>query len=392
MNNIKKIDLSIVLPCLNEENAINPCLDSIKNIIKNNISLSTEIIIVNNNSTDNSKSIIQEYQKNNPSFNLVLTEEKIRGYGSAYKKGFSVAKGKYIFMADIDGTYDFNEIPLFIAKLNANYDFVVGNRFSRNKKNKYNTLGSMPWHHRYIGNPFLSMLVRIFFGVKIKDIHCGARAIKRKSLEKLSLVTNGMEFASEMIIKASKAHLSITEIPIKYNKRIGTSKLQSLRDGWRHMRFIFIYSPIILFFIPGLFLLIIGLLSMTVLYVSNPSYFKITFYFHPMFFSAGCITTGYQLIYFAFFAKIYSITHMEEKNTFFEKLFKYITLERTCVVGIFLLTCGISIYGYILHNWIFSNFDSLNEIKNSIVALTLLIVGIQTISSAFMLSIVSIKK
>ena len=383
---IDRIELSIVLPCLNEENAIKTCLDSICTILQKNHFLS-EIIVVDNNSTDNSMSVLQEYQRNNPSIPLIIIEEKVRGYGSAYQKGFSTARGKYIFMADLDGTYDFADIPRFMEKINEGNDLVIGNRFMKNK-----TLGSMPWHHRYIGNPFLSTLVRLFFGVKVRDIHCGARMFKKDVLERITLSTIGMEFASEMIIKAAREHLSIAEIPIKYSDRIGTSKLQSLRDGWRHMRFIFLYSPLVLFLVPGLLLFVIGLVFTIILYFTNPSFLNITFYVHPLFLSSGCIIVGYQLIFFLLFAKTYAISHLKERSEVFEKLFKYITLERACIVGILFLICGSLIYGTILYTWIHSNFNSLNEIKNSIVALTLMVIGAQTIASSFMLSIISIKE
>ena len=381
----KKIDLSIILPCLNEENAIRPCLDNIRNVIDKN-NFSAEVIIVDNASTDASLHTAYEYQKSNPSFPLIIAEEKIRGYGSAYQKGFSVARGKNVFIADLDGTYDFNEIPCFIAKINEGYDLVVGNRFTGKK------MGSMPWHHQYIGNPMLSAMVRLFFGVKIKDIHCGARALSLDNFKKLHMTTRGMEFASEMIIKAAKANMSVTEIPIAYAERIGTSKLHSLRDGWRHTRFILLYSPLILFFLPGIFLFCGGLISMILLYLGNLSFLNITLYIHPMFFSSVCIIAGYQLIYFSFFAKTYAITHMEEKSNLFEILFKYITLERACSIGLILLAAGILMFGLIFYGWIHSGFGPLNQIKNSIIALTMLTLGIQTISSAFMLSIISIKK
>ncbi|MEY2664796.1 MAG: hypothetical protein RIT04_604 [Candidatus Parcubacteria bacterium] len=381
----KTIDVNIVLPCLNEEKAIPWCLDQIKKVIESS-TLSMNVIIVDNDSTDASATVIQEYARANPTFPLVLTQEKKRGYGSAYQKGFSIAQGKYVFMADLDGTYDFGDIPRFIKKLDEGFDLVVGNRFTGN------TLGSMPWHHRYIGNPLLSGMVRLFFDVSIKDIHCGARAIRLTSFKKLSLVTGGMEFASEMIVRAAHANLSISEIPITYTNRIGVSKLHSFRDGWRHMRFILLYSPLIIFLVPGISLFIIGLISMILLYISNPSFLNLTFYFHPMFLSSGCMIAGYQLIFFALFAKTYAIIHMNERNKTFESLFQHITLERTCLVGSILFIFGLLIYGSIFYKWIDSGFGPLHEIKNSIVALTLLVIGIQTISSAFMLSIVSIKE
>ena len=237
-----KREISIIIPCLNEEKSIGLCLSEIIKVISSN-SLDAEIVVVDNDSEDATASIVLDYQKKNQNINLI--KEKHRGYGSAYLAGLKASSGKYIFMADADNTYDFSDIPIFINKLkNENYDLVIGNRFSGMMDRK-----SMPWLHRYVGNPVLSFLVRLFFKIKIKDIHCGARAIKKEALDKIVLYTAGMEFASEMIIKVSKAKLKITEVPIIYKNRIGESKLKSFSDGWRHLRFILLYSPNFLFLI-----------------------------------------------------------------------------------------------------------------------------------------------
>ena len=364
----KKIELSVVLPCLDEEKAIERCVDQIIQTI-NESGIVAEIIIVDNDSKDKSVSIIKKLiEENNKSFNSTqvhLLYELIRGYGSAYQKGLSMAKGKYIFMADLDGTYDFTDIPRFLNLLKSGYDLVVGNRFAISKRTEMNNkLGSMPWHHKYIGNPLLSGIVRLFFGVKIKDIHCGVRAIKKESLRKINLTACGMEFASEMIIKATKANLHITELPVSYNERFGSSKLNSFQDGWRHLRFILIYSPMVIFLIPGVILFLIGIIF-TIFFSINS----------PLFMSAGSTIIGYQLIYFTFFAKIYANTHLGEKNPLFEKMFKYITLERAGVLGIIILLSGI----------VFT-------LKNPVFGLILIVVSVQTISSAFMLSILAIKE
>jgi len=378
------LKLSIILPCLNEESAIGDCLESIHSaILKNHID--AEIIVVDNGSSDNSIKIIESKKYIFKYFSLFI--EKRRGYGAAYMRGLKEARGEYIFMADADNTYDFGQIPEFLKKLEAGADLIVGNRFSGTMEKK-----SMPWLHRNIGNPFLSLLVKKFFKVKIGDIHCGARAISKKAYEKINLNTQGMEFASEMIIKAAKAKLIIAEIPVSYRKRTGESKLRSFRDGWRHLRFILIYSPIVLFLIPGSVLFIIGGIGMIIFYAGTPSFLNVTFYIHPMFLFSGCIIAGYQLIYFAFFARIYAITHMQEKDPLFEKLFKYITIEKASILGIIFLIISLFIYLSIFLQWIHSGFSPLNEIKNSIVALTLLVVGIETISSAFMLSIIGIQE
>ncbi len=236
-------EISIILPCLNEEEALEICLNEINDVIRSK-RLNAEIVVVDNGSTDRSLEIAEKMKASIPE--LRLFKEPRRGYGAAYMRGLSEARGKYFFMADADHSYDFADIPTFIDKLKSGADLVVGNRFTGTIEN-----GAMPLHHRYLGNPFLSFLVKKLFKIKIKDIHCGMRAITRSGWQKITLYTAGMEFASEMIVKAGKQHLSVAEIPVHYRRRIGTSKLQSLGDGWRHLRFILLYSPIYLFFIPG---------------------------------------------------------------------------------------------------------------------------------------------
>jgi len=216
---------------------------------------------------------------------------------------------------------------------------------------------SMPWHHRYIGNPILSFLVKKFFSININDIHCGERAVSRQALEQITLYTGGMEFASEMIIKAAKANLKIAELGVSYAERIGESKLRSFRDGWRHLRFILLYSPLYLFIVPGVALFILG----TILLITEPT-----------FLSSLMIVLGYQLIFFGGFAKIYALTHLGDQDHSFEQLFQYITIERAGLIGLLIISIGC--FGH------------------SIMALTLITLGIQTFFSAFMLSILGIKE
>ena len=379
----KETEISIVLPCLNEEKAIGMCLDSINKVIIEN-KLDAEIIVVDNGSTDKSKEIVKGKQTKLRA--LILIEEKQRGYGSAYLRGFREAKGSYIFMADSDGSYDFSEIPNFIKGLKEGNEFVIGNRFKGKIEKE-----AMPFSHQHIGNPILSGILRLFFKTKIKDAHCGMRAITKTALEKLNLKTMGMEFASEMIIKAAKNNLKIKQLPINYKKRIGSSKLNSFPDGWRHLRFMLLYSPLFLFLIPGLVLFLLGLISGLLLYFGSLEVLGTKLYYHPMFLSAALVIVGYQLIIFALFAKTYATTHLGEKNTL-QKLYKHITIEKAGIIGILLAVIGIFIYLTIFVGWIESGFSSLQQVKNSIVALTLIIIGIQTIFSSFMLSILSIKE
>ena len=340
-----KPEISIILPCQNEAEALPFCLKKIKEVINKN-NLNGEII-VSDSSTDKSPEIAR-------SEGAILIKHDKDGYGIAYLEAFKIAQGKYIFMADADGTYDFKEIPNFLKYLRQDYDFVIGDRFS-GKMEK----GAMPFFNK-LGNPLLSGTLRLFFGTKILDSHCGMRAIKKDALAKLNLQTTGMEFASEMVIKALRENLKIKELPINYKKRIGNSKLKPMADSWKHMRFMLLYSPLFLFFIPGFFMMALG--------------FSV-YFLNALFFSSLLIIAGYQLIIFSVFAKTYSIIHLKEKSEFMNKIYKYLTIERSSILGILVILLGI-ITGFL----------------NPIISLTLAIIGIQTIFSSFMLSILSIKE
>ncbi len=376
---MKEPEISIILPCRNEEQAIDFCLNQIKKTIKQH-KLKAEII-VSDSSTDNSPKIAKKHK-------VKLIKHDKEGYGNAYLEAFPHAKGKYIFMADCDGTYDFNEIPNFLNHLKQGYDLILGNRFSGNIEPD-----AMSFSHKYIGNPVLSGILRLFFKTEIKDSHSGMRAIKKEALDKLSLKTTGMEFASEMIIKAVKNNLKIKELPISYCKRKGDSKLKPFSDAWKHLRFMLLYSPLFLFFIPGVFLFLIGLVSMELLYFTKLNLFGIQLFYHPMFLSSSLMIIGYQLIIFSVFAKSYSINHLGEKETVLMKnLYKMVTIERASIFGIIIALFGIIIYLMIFFKWMESGFPALDEIKNSIIALTLIVLGVQTIFSSFMLSILGIKE
>ncbi len=370
-------DISIILPCRNEEKALPICLKQIKEVIKKN-NLSAEII-VSDSSTDSSPDIAKRE-------GVILVKHDKEGYGRAYLEGFKKAKGKYILMGDADCSYDFNEIPNFINQLEKGYDLVIGNRLEKMQKN------AMTFSHRYIGNPALSFIQRLLFGTKIRDSQSGFRAIKKEALEKLNLQTTGMEFASEMIVKAIKHNLKIKEIPINYYPRVGESKLRTLSDGWKHLRFMFLYSPMFLFFVPGILFFLLGAITTLLFYFGSPEIIGIKLYYHPLFISAILLITGYQLIIFSVFAKTYSITHLNEKSKIMERIYKYATIERASIIGLIAIIGGIIIYLLILIKWIMSGLGSLNEIKNSIIALILITLGIQTIFSSFMLSILSIKE
>lgn len=374
----KDPEISIILPCRNEEKALPFCLKQINKTIKE-CNLDAEVI-VSDSSSDDSPNIALE-------MGAILVKHDKEGYGNAYIEGFKVARGKYIFMADADGSYDFRNIPRFIGLLKAGNDLVIGNRFGGEIDD-----GAMPFLHKHIGNPILSNVLGIFFGNYVSDSHSGMRAIRKEVLDRLNLRTIGMEFASEMIIKSIREGLRIKEVPIKYHKRIGDSKLKTFSDGWKHLRFMLLYSPMFLFFVPGMLLFLIGLFTLLWFYLGSPSILGIQMYYHPMFFSSALLIIGYQLIIFSVFAKTYAHTHLNDRNDSLERVFKYITIERASVVGILLSLIGAGFYTYIVARWISSGFGSLEEIKSSILALTFVILGIQTIFSSFMLSILGIKE
>jgi glycosyltransferase involved in cell wall biosynthesis len=345
-------EISIILPCRNEEESLDFCLNQIEKTIKKN-NLSAEII-VSDSSVDKSPQIAQKH-------GVTLVKHDKEGYGIAYLEALKIARGKYIFMADCDGTYDFKEIPNFIYYLRNGYDLAIGNRFAFKMEK-----GAMPYLHK-LGNPILSGTLRMFFGVKIRDSHCGMRAIKKKSLLNLNLQTAGMEFASEMIVKSARNKLKMREIPIHYYKRMGESKLKPFSDAWKHMRFMLLYSPLFLFFIPGTVLFLTGFLLM----IWPGPLTK------NLFLPALTIITGYQLIVFSVFAKTYSIVHLKEQSPAMDKLYKYITIERASIIGI-----TVAILGVIIYSLTFS----------PIASLTLITIGVQTIFSSFMLSILGIKE
>jgi glycosyltransferase involved in cell wall biosynthesis len=372
--------ISVVLPCRNEESSIAICIQKIKKAFES-IKEKDYEIIVSDSSKDKSPEIAKNFSK------VKIIKHDLEGYGNAILQGIKYAKGDYIIIGDADNTYDFSEIPEFIKELDKGYDFVIGNRFKGEIKK-----GAMPFSHRHIGTPILNFLLSLFFRKKISDCNSGFRAIKKEALNKLSLRTIGMEFASEMIIKAIKNNLKIKEIPITYSKRIGNSKLKSFSDGWKHLRFMLIYSPNYVFLIPGIFLTILGFIIMLLILTKNLVLFGIIFQTHPMFIGNILVILGYQLILTGFFSRIYTHNHLGEKDHRLEKMYRFFNLEKAIIAGAIFLLIGIYIFINILIKWISINFGELTTINLSIFALTFIILGIQTIFAGFFFSILGIKE
>ena len=371
--------ISVVLPCRNEEKAIGICIKKIKQAFTSLKEKSYEIII-SDSSSDKSAEIAKK-------MGVKVVKHNLVGYGNAYLQGLKHAKGKYIIMGDADNTYNFLEIPRFVRELDKGYDLVIGSRLAGKIEKR-----AMPFSHRHLGTPVMNFLLWLFFRKKTSDCNSGFRAIKKEALDKLNLRTGGMEFASEMIIKAAKKNLKIKEIPITYSQRIGPSKLNTLNDGWKHLRFMLLYSPNYVFLIPGIILVILGLTIMSLILAERLILFGIIFQTHPMFIGSALTILGYQLILTGIFAKIYSHNHLDERNEALEKLYRFFSLEKSIFAGAIFLLIGFFIYLNILIIWISKNFGELTTINISIFALTFIIIGIQTIFSGFFFSILGIKE
>jgi glycosyltransferase involved in cell wall biosynthesis len=374
-------EISIVLPCLNEEEAIGNCIDTIYDVIQRQ-GLSAEVVVVDNASTDNSAEIAREHGAS-------VVYQPVRGYGNAYHKGIAETRGRYVVIADADHTYDFNEIEQFVAPLRQGFDLVMGNRFAGGM-----SPGAMTWSHRYIGNPILSGLLNAFFHTGIRDAHCGMRAFTQEAYQRMRLRTGGMEFASEMVINAAKARLRIAERPIGYNPRIGTTKLRTIRDGWRHLRFLLLYSPTHLFLVPGMLLTILGLVVLTFLLPGPFTMFGHPWDVHTMILACLVTLLGVQVASLGIFARFFSLT--EEFDGENDRLLKWLnhtfTLERGLLTGGLILAPGLVIDAVILWRWITLHFGPLDAVRPAIYATTLIAAGCQIASNSFYLSLLQFKK
>lgn len=378
---VKPVEISIVLPCLNEEDAIGGCIDSIQQVIATK-HLSAEILVVDNASTDRSAEIARAHGAR-------VVYQAARGYGNAYLKGFAEARGKYIVMADADNTYDFNEIGAFTEPLRQGYDLVMGNRFSGRMAK-----GAMTWSHRYIGNPILSGMLNAFFHTGVRDAHCGMRAFTADAVERMHLRTGGMEFASEMVINAAKARLKITQRPIAYRPRIGDSKLHTVRDGWRHLRFMLLYSPTHLFLVPGILLMLVGMTILTAIVLGPVHVLGRMWDFHTMALASVVAMIGLQTILFGISARFFSLTeHLDgEQDRLLRWLSKHFTLELGLWIGAVLFVGGFVIDAAILVKWVGEGMGPLAEIRPAIYATTLLAMGTQIIFGSFFLSFLQFRK
>lgn len=374
-------ELSIVMPCLNEAETLGVCITKAQSYIKQH-DIAGEIIIADNGSSDGSQDIAEQ-------MGARVVHVETKGYGSALMGGISAAHGQYIIMGDADDSYDFSNLTLFIKKLREGYDLVMGNRFKGGIKP-----GAMPPLHKYLGNPILTWIGRLFFPSSCGDFHCGLRGFRKEAIEKLNLRTTGMEFASEMVVKASLHKMRITEVPTTLcpDGRSRPPHLRSWRDGWRHLRFLLLYSPRWLFLYPGALLMLIGLIIGLWL-LPGP---KVIFDINTLLFAATAIIVGFQAITFGVFTKIFAISEGLLPEDFRLKRFvRHINLEIGLIVGITILLAGIagSIYAFeIWENQLFGPLDPSRTMRIVIPSVTCIALGFQIILSSFFLSVLMLKR
>jgi glycosyltransferase involved in cell wall biosynthesis len=371
------LTVSVVIPCLNEAESIERCVTSALRVLED-ADISGEVIVADNNSEDGSPLIAAEA-------GATVVHEPERGYGSAYLAGFSVARGRYIVMADADLTYDFEEIPRFVAELDKGADMVIGDRM----KNIHP--GAMPWLHRYIGNPLLSGFLNLLFRTGIDDAHCGMRALRRDRLRQLDLRTTGMEFASEMVIRAAKEKLVLAQFPIEYHPRGGESKLSSFRDGWRHLRFLLLHSPNHLFIFPGTVMAVVGGL-IEIMVVLKLGVFGRAWGFHALVGGALLAIVGTQVLALGICAHAYATYFMNERDRWFDRMRARYTLEHGLALGGVVTLVGIAGGAVIAGDWIQHGFGALAYEYLAVLATTLIVIGIQIFFTSFLISILGLRR
>jgi glycosyltransferase involved in cell wall biosynthesis len=374
------VELSVVMPCLNESRTLGICVKKALDTIER-LGIRGEVIVADNGSTDGSQSLAEE-------LGARVVPIAVRGYGSALRGGIAAAHGEFVIMGDSDDSYDFTQLGDFVSKLREGNDLVMGNRFQGGIRPD-----AMPFLHRYVGNPFLSWLGRLFFGCPVGDFQCGLRGFRKDAIDRLELQTTGMEFSTEMVVKATLFDLRIAEIPtvLSPDGRDRPPHLRTWRDGWRYLRFLLLYSPRWLFFYPGVALFIFGIAVTLWLLPSPRTVGAATFDYHTLLFGAMSILIGFQSINFAVFTKFFAITeHLLPEDPRLNKAFRYVTLETGLILGLLLILAGAGTWVFGLSYWRSHHFGPLDPDKTlrivipGFVSLTL---GVQIVLSSFFVSV-----
>ncbi len=382
MSSDREIDVSVVMPCLNEANSLGACITKAQAAFREH-DIRGEVVVADNGSTDGSVEIAER-------MGARVVHVQTKGYGNALMGGIAAAQGGFVIMGDADDSYDFSEVPRFVAKWREGYEVVMGNRFKGEIKP-----GAMPWHHKYIGNPILSGLLRVLFHTRIGDSHCGMRAFTKAAFQRMGLRTTGMEFASEFVIKASKLGVRMTEIPITLwpDKRGRPPHLRSFGDGWRHLRFMFLFSPNWLFLGPGVTLVVVGMALVIWLLPGARWVGQVRFDIHTMFFGVLFTLLGVQILTIGLFAKIFSYTErFDHSNIGLSRWLRRLPLESGLLAGSTLAAVGFIGDVAIFWEWKQGGFGSFSEMRWLLFWSMLFFIGVQTVFSSFFMSMLGISR
>jgi glycosyltransferase involved in cell wall biosynthesis len=377
------LEVSIVMPCLNEAETLAHCIQAAQQALDEG-GFAGEVIVADNGSTDGSVAIAKE-------LGARVVEVARKGYGNALMGGIQAAEGTFVIMGDADESYDFGAIGPFVERLRAGDDLVVGNRFLGGIE-----AGAMPWSHRWLGNPVLTWISRLFFHTPVGDMHCGLRAFRKDAFERMQLRAAGMEFASEMVIKASLKGMRISEVPVVLHPdgRSRPPHLRTWRDGWRHLRFMLLFSPRWLFLYPGAALLVVGFVLSALLIPGPLRVAGVRLDIHTLLVAGFLCLLGYQLVLFAVFTKVFAIRlGFHPPHPLLKRLFGYITLEVGLLVGALMSLAGVvALVGAVVswHSAGFGNLDPSLTMREVIPAVVLLALGTQTVFASFFISILSI--
>jgi glycosyltransferase involved in cell wall biosynthesis/uncharacterized membrane protein YidH (DUF202 family) len=380
-----EIEVTVLMPCLNEAETIQICVGKAIGWLRS-CGVHGEVLVADNGSSDASRDLAEKAGAR-------VVEVPRKGYGNALLGGIQAAQGKYIIMGDGDDSYDFSDLTGFLKPLRAGNDLVMGNRFAGGIAK-----GAMPALHKYLGNPVLTGVGRILFGSRCRDFHCGLRGFKRASILALDLQTTGMEFASEMVVKATLHDLRIAEVPttLRPDGRSRAPHLRSWRDGWRHLRFLLMYSPRWLFFYPGLALMGFGTVVSGLLLFGPLQVGSVVFDVHTLLYAAMAVVLGFQCAAFAVFTKVFAISEkLLPEDPRMDKVSRFVTLETGLTVGVFLVLIGMAGAVYSLVAWEMTGFGTMEPrqtLRVVIPSVTFLTIGVQIILYSFFLSILNLKR
>jgi glycosyltransferase involved in cell wall biosynthesis len=378
-------ELTILMPCLNEAATVGTCIAKARDFLQR-AGIEGEVLVADNGSEDDSRAVAER-----AGARIVQVAE--RGYGAALAGGIAAARGRYVIMGDADNSYDFGRLEPFVEKLRQGYPLVMGNRFKGGIRR-----GAMPPLHRYLGNPVLSFLGRLLFGARVGDFHCGLRGFDRKAVGALDLRTSGMEFASELVVKAALAGWRVAEVPITLHPdgRGRPAHLRSWRDGWRHLRFLLLFSPRWLFLYPGLALLASGMALTTALYFSPLQVLGAGLDVHSMLYASAGALLGLQLCLFALFARVSAQNAgLLPRRPALDRLLQALTLERGLLLGLGVVACGLFWSAAAFWQWRETGFGALDPrvvMRDTIPATSLMIGGMELVLASFLLSVLRLRE